>query len=311
MKRILLLTLWGIFLLTGCSARAHELEHSAVVRAIAFDRAPGGYEITAYIAGAEEGSLVSLSADTAAEGLLRLNTETERKISFEKNQVILVSTEIRDLRELLTAVYSSQEAQAEAKIMMVQGKAKDVLSYEGLFRETAADIEKTLENAAENANYPLVTLYGAVNSMAAEAGCCLLPVGKMAGENLILERCTVYRHFRVLQTLNEEQILGCALLREADQAVFSLGENTYALRDLSVKKDRKGEISLRCTYRLLTGRQRVGEGERISAYLQETLRETCALLQEIRADLGQPADPEIRIKAEPAANDYPWEGAWE
>ena len=308
MKRIFYLIVSGMFLLTGCSARAHELERSAVVRALAFDRAEEGYEISAYIAGAEQGSVITLSAETAAEGFFRLNTETERKIFFEKNQVILISSDIRDIEEILLAAYSSQEAQRDAKIMIVQGKAKEVLSYEGLFRETAEDIEQTLVNAWENANYPLVTLYGAVNSMAAEEGCCLLPMGKMAEENLVLERCMVYRDYRVLQSLDARQILGCALLRQAEKAVFSLGESSYAIGDISVKKTAEA-IKIRCTYRLLMGQEK--ERREIETYLKETAEETCALAQKLGADftgLHMEGNPSVSVCAEPAANDYSMKG---
>ena len=43
MKRLILHLIMMMLLLTGCSARAEELENSAVVKALAFDRSEKGY----------------------------------------------------------------------------------------------------------------------------------------------------------------------------------------------------------------------------------------------------------------------------
>ena len=80
MKKLILLMLSAAMLLTGCSARAQELEESAVVRALAFDRGEKGCSVSAYIAGAEEGSVISAEAGTVAEAFFQLNTRTERRI---------------------------------------------------------------------------------------------------------------------------------------------------------------------------------------------------------------------------------------
>lgn len=312
MKKLILL-LCMILMLTGCSARGREPEQSAVVKALAFDKAKNGYELSAYIAGAEKPVVVSVTAETAGEGLIRLNTRTERKLSLEKNQVILISSEIRNVEEILKTLYTWREVRMEAKLIAVQGKAKDVLEYRGLYGETATDLEKTVENAWENANYPKVTLFGGVNSMAAEQGFCLLPMGRLSEENFVLESCCVYGDYRILQTLNEQEILGCALLRQEENVSAPAGEGAYALRELSLKHTcTQGEnlISLKCTYRLLGGTEQREE-------LERALTEAMGAAYDLAGKLGvnflelAPCDVSLparfSVRAEPAANDYPQE----
>lgn len=316
MKRLLLFLLCIGILLTGCSARAQELENSAIIKALAFDRLGQDYEITAYIAGAEN-QRVTVVAESVAEGLSLLNTGTERRIFLGKNQIILISSKIREIDEILSVLYSSQEARVESKVLIMQGNAKDALYYEGLYRETSTDLEKTLENAAENSNYPEVTLYGAVNGMAAEEGCCVLPIAKMENENLILKQCAVYRKGKILQTLTEQQILGCALLCEKEHAYLSLHANSYALRNISVKNTQDSEtthIRINCTYRMLTGVSGNLSRAEIEQELKKAVEEVCALAGKLNANFLEiyPLDfaknIRISVSAEPASNDYPQEG---
>lgn len=302
-------------LLTGCSGASRELEDSAVIKALAFDRSDKGYEITAHVIGAEERDLLGVSAETVAGGMMQLNARTERKIFLGKNRVILISSELREIEEILLALYSSQEASMDAKVLIVQGRAKDALSYRGLYGETATDLEKTLENAAENGNFPRVTLYGCVNSMAAERGCCILPMGKLEDENFILERCVVYREGRVLQTLTELQMLGCAILRADDGVFCEVEGNSCALRGISVKnrvENGKNRMEISCKYRLLAGASSAREG--VSALIAKSVQEAYTLAGTLRADflelqhcdLALPL--EVNIHAEPEANDYPLKG---
>jgi len=318
MKKIWILVLSCVFLLTGCSARAREPEESAVVKALAFDKTKDGYEVAAYIAGAEEHAVVSAKGETTAEGILNLNTATERRIFLGKNQVILISSDIRNIEEILLSLYSLREMQKGAKLLIVQGKAAEVLSYRGLSRETASDIEKTVENAAENGNYPQVTLYGGVNSMASMQGCCVLPMAKMNGENLELLQCAVYRDYRILQTLSEEEALGCALLREDDSAFAVVGGDTVALREISVETFReKGEniIRVECRGRYLMGVSGTGSNtEMIEDRLEKAVLAAYGTAQKLEVnftelypcDISLPARAEVTVTA--ASNGYPLGG---
>ena len=157
MKRLILVIVFAV-LLTGCSARAEELEDSAIVKALAIDRGEKGYTLSAYIAGAEEGSVISAEAESVAEAFLLLNTRTERRIFLGQLRVIAVSSDLRDTEEVLLYLYSAENVRSAAKVLIVDGAAKDVLEYQGLYREPATDIEKTIENAEKNANFSAVSL---------------------------------------------------------------------------------------------------------------------------------------------------------
>ena len=150
--------------------------------------------------------------------------------------------------------------------------------------------------------------------MAAEQGFCLIPMGKLTEEKFALEGCCVYGDYRILQTLNEQEILGCALLRQAENAYLSVGEGAYALREISVKqKYRQGEnlISLKCTYRLLGGKD---EKNALHREITEAMKAAYDLAGKLGANFLElhPCDPALparfSVSAEPAANDYPQEG---
>ncbi len=307
MKRLILIILSAV-LLTGCSARAQELEDSAVVKALAIDRGERGYSVSAYIAGSEEGSVISAEAGSIAEAFLLLNTRTERRIFLGQLRVIAVSSELRDVEEPLLYLYSAEDVRSAAKVLIMDGKAKDVLEYQGLYREPASDIEKTIENAEKSANYPAVSLYGWVNSMASEAGSCILPVGKMQEENLILEKAVIYRHFRILQTLSAQELAGSAVLSEKDRVFLTVDGGSVVLRDICVEKA-DDRISVRCQYRSAADRKAV------EAHIAEAVRSVCETSRKVGADFPWmrdiAGDAVISVEAIPAGNDYPLRGGAE
>jgi len=316
MKKLILMILSAAFLLSGCSARAAELEDSAVVRAIAIDRAEKGYSVSAYIAGAEEGSVISAEAETIAEAVFQLNTRTERRIYLGQLRVIVISSELRDVEEPLLYLYAAEDVRSAAKVLIVSGSAKETLSYKGLYRDAASDIEKTVENANENANYPAVTLYGCVNSMAAESGCCILPVGKLQEENLCVEKSAVYRDYCVLQTLTPEELAGSAVFCEKEQIYLPVDGMGMVLTDLCVKNSGESRFEVSCKYRMVAegGESLTGTGTLLEQKLAEVMREVYETARKVDAVLPGmypcdfERDAEITVTAKPAYNDYPIKG---
>ena len=314
MKKLILLMLSAAMLLTGCSARAQELEESAVVRALAFDRGEKGCSVSAYIAGAEEGSVISAEAGTVAEAFFQLNTRTERRIFLGQLRVAAISAEIRDIEEILLYLYSSDDVRSAAKVLSVDGTAKDILEYRGLYRDPASDIEKTVENAEENANYPAVTLYGCVNSMAADAGCCILPMGEMQEENLCIEKSIVYRKYRILQTLTPEEQAGSAIFCEKERVFLGFMDTGAVLSEIRVERRGAGSYAAQCKYRLIS-QTRASAAEQQDV-LEQRIAEVMGMTYDTARRVGarlpglEPAAEEAHfsVSAIPAGNDYPLKG---
>lgn len=314
MKRLILLILTAGMLLTGCSARAQELEESAVVRALAFDRGEKGYCVSAYIAGAEEGAVISAEAETAAEAFFQLNTRTERRIFLGQLRVVVISAELRDIEEILLYLYSSDDVRSAAKVLSVNGKAKDVLEYRGLYRDPAADIEKTVENAEENANYPAVSLYACVNSMAAQAGCCILPMGELREENLCIEKSVIYRKYNILQTFTPEEQAGSAIFAEKERVFLAFAETGAVLSDICTEEISAGKYSVECKYRLVS--QTSASPEELKGSLEKRIAEVMGMAYDTARRAGailpgiDPAAEEARfsVSAKPAGNDYSLKG---
>ena len=304
-------------LLTGCSARAEELEDSAIVKALAIDRGEKGYTLSAYIAGAEEGSVISAEAESVAEAFLLLNTRTERRIFLGQLRVIAVSSDLRDTEEVLLYLYSAENVRSAAKVLIVDGAAKDVLEYQGLYREPATDIEKTIENAEKNANFSAVSLYAWVNSMASEAGCCILPVGKMEEENLILEKAMIYRHFRILQTLSAQELAGSAILAEKARVYLTVDGRSIVLNGIHIGEALNNTVSVQCRYRSAADPVLADTelSKTIEKSIAETLHAVCGTVRKVGADFswmrGIAEDTEFTVTARPAGNDYPLRGGKE
>ena len=312
MKRLILIIVFAV-LLTGCSVRAEELEDSAVAKALAIDRGEKGYTVSAYIAGAEEGSVISAEAESIAEAFLLLNTRTERRIFLGQLRVIAVSSDLRDAEEVLLYLYSAEDVRSAAKVLTVDGMAKDVLEYRGLYRDPASDIEKTIENAEKNANFSAVSLYAWVNSMASEAGCCILPVAKMEEENLILEKAVIYRKFRILQTLSAQELAGCMILAEKDRVFLAVDGRSIVLNGIHIGDVQKGSASVQCRYR--TAAEGIPADEIVEKSIAEEVSKVCRILHKVGAEFpwmcGITEDTDFTVTARPAGNDYPLRGGKE
>ncbi len=180
-SRSMLVGLFGFILACACSGcwNYHELDELSIVSGVGIDKGqqPGTVQLTMQIikpgevksgggggspGGGAEGSqgapvvVKSSSGKTVFEAIRNFLADTNRKLYFPHNQVIIIGKEQarQGVRPILDLFIRDQEPRPTVWILVADGKASDVLKVPGQLEKISAveisDLEKAQSALSEN-----------------------------------------------------------------------------------------------------------------------------------------------------------------
>lgn len=145
---IVLLTVAGMTLLSGCWDN-HELDAMFIVTGVGLDETstrPDQMDITLQVGETKQGSagsgeantqedsslLMNVTSDTVLSGVMKLNQESSHKLLLNHNQVLLLGSSLAEqgVENRLDMFLRDQQARMEVPVMVVDGRAEDVLSVQ-------------------------------------------------------------------------------------------------------------------------------------------------------------------------------------
>ena len=232
--RLFIAAFAAVFVCALCGCSAGSLENTAVIKAAAFDAAKdGGFTMTACVLNPEgEKPYITISADAGSmtEAVSRLASTTERKPFFSQCEVLIFSEELAKMgtAEITDWFYTSAEGNRSALVCVLKGRASDAFLYtEGLFKDPAVDISRTLKNAEESGGQVVITLSDAKLSKDSVGKSCLVPVCSVTGpeeeKSFRVSGAGVLREGALSGELTHEELLGAkCMLSIARGSSFTL-----------------------------------------------------------------------------------------
>ncbi len=228
MKKLLVIAI--CLALTGC-AGVRGLESSAVIKAVAFDESDKGFLLTVCVLnpdGEKPYITIGTETDSMTDAIAMLSATTERTPYLAQCEVMVISEKLGGdvVSDVIDFFYLYSEGAKDMLLCTSRGSAADMLSYsEGLYKEPAVDISRTLRNAAETDGSILLSLSGARLALGGAAGCCMIPTCEMpeGSESFTVTGAGILSGRGFSGQLSTEELLGAKwLLSEGAHANFSV-----------------------------------------------------------------------------------------
>ncbi len=178
-----------VYVLTGSNI-PNQLNEIAVVQAIGIDMSEDEFEITFQIYAPSSGkgeidlskdnaSIITASGKTISQAINNATTLQGKELFIGHNRIIIISEDVAmsGIESIFSYFNTNDDTRDNAQVLMVQGKAKDIVSLnikQGIL--PAETIEKTAKNSEENGYIFASTYYLLAQNMYLYDGSSVMPI---------------------------------------------------------------------------------------------------------------------------------------
>lgn len=217
-------------LMTGCWDN-HELDSLFIVTGVALDKAeePGEVDITVQIGKVQSntdassqssqsggpGILLQKTAHTVLEGIVEINRSSSRSLLLQHNQTLLFGKELAQagVRDRLDMFMRDQDTRLEVLILVVDGRAEDILAVEPEQEViSGVYVSRVINDLKAISPHHAVRLLDFVSRLWDGTSAPVAPIARVEqkGEkqNIQVEGLAIFKEDRMVGVLDNEQARG-------------------------------------------------------------------------------------------------------
>ncbi len=228
---VLLIMVCMCFILTACWDQV-ELDEIFIVVGMAIDKAENNeFEISLQLvktsssvsetgtnqstSGGGESIVISETGETALEAILSLNLDSSRKLTFQHNRILLISTEIAQdgIMDFLDFFLREEQIRLELFIVLIDGKAQDILKIQPQQELTTSKyIFNIINDASKSVSIYKMRLIDYVNNYLSKSRVSILPIFKKEEaedfEKIKFASTAIIKNDKLIKVYTNPEMLG-------------------------------------------------------------------------------------------------------